>query len=138
MAVSAIGVIPSSTSGTNTQNAAPPLGQDDFLKILLTQLQFQDPLKPVDNEQFIAQLAQFTALEINREQSDKIDTLLTIASVNQSLALIGRTVQVGAAQGGASGKVTAVDFSSGQPALTVTTSSSTLTDVNPQNISLAF
>ena len=52
--------------------------QEDFLQILLTQLRFQDPLKPVDNQQFVAQLAQFSALEINRQQSEKIDTLLQI------------------------------------------------------------
>ena len=39
------------------------VGTPDFLKILLTQLRFQDPLKPVDNEQFVAQLAQFSSLE---------------------------------------------------------------------------
>ena len=58
------------------QNAS--IGQEDFLHILLTQLRFQDPLKPVDNQQFVAQLAQFSALEINRQQSEKIDTLLQI------------------------------------------------------------
>src|SRR5690242_21448671 len=108
MTVSAIGVVPSASP-----TAAPTsttLGQDDFLRILLTQLRFQDPMKPVDNEQFIAQLAQFSALEINRGQSDKIDTLLSIESVNQSLALIGKTVQIG--QSGTSGQVTAVSYRS--------------------------
>ena len=38
------------------------LGQNDFLKLLVTQLQNQDPLKPIDNQDFIAQTAQFSQL----------------------------------------------------------------------------
>ena len=60
------------------------IAQEQFLRILLAQLRFQDPLKPVDNQQFVAQLAQFSALEINRQQSEKIDTLLQIKRVGQA------------------------------------------------------
>ena len=135
MAVNAIGVVAQSTSAAAQ---TPNIGEDDFLRILLTQLQFQDPLKPVDDEQFVAQLAQFSALEINREQSDKIDTLLTIESVNQALALVGKTVQVNSSGGGQSGSVTAVSFDTGVPLLTVKTSTATLTSVRPQDITLTF
>ena len=135
MTVSAIGIAPTDTTTATTN---PGLGQDDFLKILLTQLRFQDPLKPVDNEQFVAQLAQFSALEINRQQSDKIDTLSTIESVNQSLGLIGKTVQIGADRGGASGSVTAVSYSSGEPLLTVKTSTTTLVNVRLSDVALVF
>jgi flagellar basal-body rod modification protein FlgD len=135
MAVSAIGVVPSTGSGALSN---PGISQDDFMRILLTQLRFQDPLKPMDNQQFIAQLAQFSALEINRQQSDKVETLLSIESVNQSLALIGKTVQVGAQAGGASGTVTAVSYSSGEPRLSVKTASSSLIDVRLQDVTLVF
>jgi flagellar basal-body rod modification protein FlgD len=134
MAVSAIGMASQAAPTAAPTNAG--LGQDDFLRILLTQLRFQDPLKPMDNQQFVAQLAQFSALEINRQQSDKVETLLSIESVNQSLALIGKTVQLGAQ--GASGTVSAVNYSSGEPKLTVKTSSSTLVDVNLADVSLVF
>ena len=59
MAIESIGAAPLAAGAP--ANAA--VSQEDFLKILLTQLRFQDPLKPIDNQQFVAQLAQFSALE---------------------------------------------------------------------------
>jgi flagellar basal-body rod modification protein FlgD len=138
MAIDAIGVVAAPTT------AAPAnigISQDDFLKILLTQLQFQDPLKPVDNEQFIAQLAQFSALEINREQSNSINTLLTINATQQAIGLMGKTVQIGSTStgstGSATGKVPAVSFATGSPLLTVTTSTNNvLTGVQLSDVTL--
>jgi flagellar basal-body rod modification protein FlgD len=107
------------------------LGQEDFLRILLSQLQFQDPLKPIDNQQFVAQIAQFTGLEINRQTSDKTDALLMIQSATQSLGLIGRTIEVTTTTGNQVGTVTAVSFPGGNPALTVQTAPGQfLTDVS--------
>lgn len=50
-------------SSTPASNGPKTLGQSDFLKLLVTQLQNQDPLKPVDNQEFIAQTAQFSQLD---------------------------------------------------------------------------
>lgn len=136
MAVESIGTVAQTSPTVNLQNAA--LGQDDFLKILLAQLQFQDPLKPIDNEQFIAQLAQFSGLELNRQTNDKIDTLLTLQSANQAIGLIGKTVQVATNDGSFQvGTVTTVNFQSGSPLLTVQPASGPfLTDVSLSQVSL--
>src|SRR5512134_3124275 len=96
MAIDAIGALADSSSAVPA-NAG--IGQEDFLRILLTQLRFQDPLKPVDNQQFVAQLAQFSALEINRQQSEKIDTLLPINASGQAIGLLGQQVEVRGAAG---------------------------------------
>jgi flagellar basal-body rod modification protein FlgD len=101
------------TSGTQQ------LGMQDFLKILLTQLTYQDPLKPMDNQEFMAQMAQFSSLEQTRQLTEKIDTLLGIQSATQSVGLLGRTVDIAAGTGNVSGLVTALDLSNGTPQLSL-------------------
>ena len=117
MAIDLIG----SVSSTQTANAsAAALGQDDFLKILLTQLTYQDPLKPLDNQQFIAQMAQFSALEQSRQLNEKIDSLLGAQAATQSFGLIGKVVEYTDAAGSTQqAKVMHVAFKDGQPSLDV-------------------
>jgi flagellar basal-body rod modification protein FlgD len=133
MAIASLGAAPV-TTGTPT-NAS--LGQDDFMRILLTQLQFQDPLKPMDNQQFIAQMAQFTSLELNRQANDKTDTLLTIQTATQALSLIGKQVAINTDTGVLDGQITDVRFQNGQPSMTLKTPAGTfMTDVRLSQISL--
>jgi flagellar basal-body rod modification protein FlgD len=139
MAVDAIGVVTSSTSATP---ANVGISQTQFLQILLTQLQFQDPLKPVDNTEFVAQLAQFSALQINQAVSDEINTSLTIQAGQQAINLIGKKVTVnststGSTGGSATGTVTAVSFTAtGDAQLSVTTtgSSGVLNNIELSNV----
>ena len=127
-----------SVSGANAQSALSKssLGIQDFLKILTTQLNYQDPLKPMDNQEFIAQLAQFTSLQQTQQMNEKLDSLLSIQAANQSVGLIGRSVDVRTSDGTtASGKVSALSFASGEPRLTVTLANgSTLSDVSLSNL----
>src|SRR5580765_5668840 len=67
------------------QNPLGVLNKDDFLRLLVTQLKYQDPLSPTDNQQFMAQMAQFSTVEgINNVES-------SLASL-QGVSLIGRQV----------------------------------------------
>jgi flagellar basal-body rod modification protein FlgD len=104
--------------------AAPSLqsssvGLQDFLNILLTQLTYQDPLKPMDNKEFIAQLAQFTTLGQTQELNGRIDALLSTQASMQSIGLIGRTVQFSSDQGLRTGTVASLSWAGDTPQLTV-------------------
>ena len=92
MAVESIGSVLNQTDNQQTQQAS--IGQEDLFEILLTQLTYQDPLKPLDNQEFIAQLAQFTSLEQTRQSTSNLESLLTMNTSNQAINLIGRTVHV--------------------------------------------
>jgi len=116
MAISGIGALAESSV---TNRAA--INQDDFLKVLLAQLQFQDPLKPLDNNEFIAQFAQLTSLEQTQQLNGKLDTLLSLQSGGQAIDLIGRWVEAATSTGSIVGEVTSVAFQNGSPSMTIVT-----------------
>jgi len=66
-------------SNTNVEKAArntsKELGKDEFLKIMITQLQNQDPMQPMEDKEFIAQMAQFSALEQTMNMANQISAL---------------------------------------------------------------
>jgi flagellar basal-body rod modification protein FlgD len=99
------------------------IGIEDFLKILTSQLNNQDPLKPVDNQEFVAQIAQFATLEQSRQLNAKIDSLLSVQSSTQSIGLLGRSVDFSQNGQTMSGKVTGLSLASGQPLLSITPTS---------------
>lgn len=95
----------------------------DFLKVLMTQLTYQDPLKPMDNQQFMAQMAQFTQLEQTQQLNTKLDALIATQSALQSVGLIGRQVEVQTDNGVVSATVATLSLSQNAPQLTVTLAS---------------
>jgi flagellar basal-body rod modification protein FlgD len=76
---------PATTSGL-PQGATRDIGQDAFLKLLVAQLQNQDPTKPQDNGEFIAQLATFSSLEKLTEISTKLDAIGQVLGMAQPAA----------------------------------------------------
>lgn len=91
----------SNTNQTNTstqstaQSSSSIMGKDDFLKLLVAQLQNQDPTSPMDTSQFVSQMADFTSLEQTQNMANAIDQLVQTQSEN-SLAsesdMIGKTI----------------------------------------------
>lgn len=78
---------------------ATGMDQADYLKIFMQELNYQDPLKPVDNKEFMAQMAQFSALQQAGETNDNLKSLLQMTSANQALSLLNRSVKTATASG---------------------------------------
>lgn len=80
---------------TTTRQPSPELGKNDFLEILMVQLQNQDPTKPMDNREFISQMASFSSLEQMMNMTESIDTLVQsqlVSPVIKYSHMIGKEV----------------------------------------------
>ena len=93
-----------SAADIQSQMTAPPdnlerlpaktMGQTEFLSLLVTQMRNQDPLKPVSDTEFIAQMAQFTSLEQTKEMGADLQQLRQSYNLTQGTALMGKPVKV--------------------------------------------
>ncbi|MGQ9659965.1 MAG: flagellar hook assembly protein FlgD [Thermochromatium sp.] len=82
---------------TNTTNSKKELGQEDFLRLLTTQLKTQDPTNPVKNEDFVAQMAQFSTLAGIKNLTSSFESLSQTLLQGQTLdaaTLVGKNVLV--------------------------------------------
>ena len=94
MEISALGDISSAVDSATSGNV---MGKDDFLNLLLKQLEHQDPLNPMDNTEFTSQLTQFSTLEELNNISKTLDNVLAYQQSMQNAAvtnMIGKTVNV--------------------------------------------
>lgn len=122
MSVDAIGSALNTTDPSGLPNSG--INEQDFIQLFVSELQFQDPTQPLDNSQFLTQLAQFVSIEQQSEEVGGINNLLTLDANDQSLGLLTHTVQVTNADGSTtSGKVTGIQYGTSGVQLTVTTSS---------------
>ena len=77
-----------------TRVATDELGKDEFLKLLITQLTHQDPTEPMDDREFIAQMAQFSTLEQMTNLSSEFERLGGLLQSGQAVSLLGKTVDI--------------------------------------------
>ena len=124
----------SAASGTTSATSNSTLTLQDFMQVLMTQLTYQDPLKPMDNQQFMAQIAQFTALEQTQQMNSNLQTLVSNQATQQSVGLIGHVVNITSSSGPLSGTVASIDLSGSSPQLSITTSTGTLTGISLSQI----
>ncbi|MBQ4862968.1 flagellar hook capping protein [Pseudoalteromonas sp. MMG013] len=110
-----VGAQPTSTAAANNN-----ISQEEFIKLFLAQLNSQDPLEPLNNREFLAQLAQFSSLEQSRQSNEKLDNLLAMNSSNQALSLLGKAVQVSSQTSeSTAGTIEAVHYTAEGPTLTI-------------------
>jgi len=118
---------------TSIQNS---LGQNAFLQLLVTQLKYQNPLQPTDNQQFIAQLAQFSSLEQMTNVStgethvlNQLQAMGATMSTSTGFDMLGLNVTAAVNGSSIQGTVTGVQFANGGVQLQVGNQSVNLSDV---------
>ncbi len=74
------------------------LGKDDFLRLLTTQLRYQDPINPVQDQEFVAQLAQFSSLEqmqnLNTTMGEMMEAQQQLTALGQAMNMLGKQVEL--------------------------------------------
>jgi len=124
MSVDAIGSV------LQTQDSSLPansnINEQDFIKLFVSELQFQDPMQPVDNGQFLTELAQFVGIEEQQQTVEGVNNLLTLDGTDAALGLLNHTIRFSGPDGSSSsnGTVTAIQFDANGASLSVSTSGS--------------
>jgi flagellar basal-body rod modification protein FlgD len=110
------------TADTTTAARVPQrsLGQEDFLKLLSVQFKSQDPMKPMEDTAFIAQMAQFSSLQQSQSMTQQMTQMRTSQDLVTASSYLGRQVTVDLGKDGvAKGNVTGVEIAGGVPRLMI-------------------
>jgi flagellar basal-body rod modification protein FlgD len=96
------------SAGAQASAASPPqtLDYSAFLRLLIAQMQNQDPMNPIDSTEYMSQLASFSSVEQAVKTNTKLDALLTSMALTQAEGMIGQLVT--SADGSLSGNVSAI------------------------------
>ncbi|HTX08446.1 MAG TPA: flagellar hook capping FlgD N-terminal domain-containing protein [Solirubrobacteraceae bacterium] len=111
------------TNSTNSSSSSLPINENQFLQMLMTELQNQNPMDPNSSDpmSFVTELAQFTSVEQETDTAQNTSTLATGQSTSAALQMIGSTVNYTDPTSGATdtGTVQSVEITSSGPTLTV-------------------
>ncbi len=107
------------------------MDKDAFLKLLVTQLSHQDPTKPMEDREFVSQMAQFSSLEQMNNMNTEMKSLIRSSEASQAYNLLGRTVDAvnPATKETMTGEVSSVYFEEGRVMLKVGNGAIGLSDV---------
>ncbi|MEW6632681.1 MAG: flagellar hook assembly protein FlgD [Pseudomonadota bacterium] len=102
--------IPVGANSSTTATSKTAVDYQSFLKLLIAEMKNQDPTKPMDSTQYVAQLATFSQVEQSVQTNTKLDQIMQSSALSQADALIGRSIT--SADGKTTGTVASVTLSS--------------------------
>jgi flagellar basal-body rod modification protein FlgD len=102
--------IPTGANQATTSTSKTAVDYQSFLKLLIAEMKNQDPTKPMDSTQYVAQLATFSQVEQSVQTNTKLDQIMQSSALSQADALIGRSIT--SADGKTTGTVASVRLAS--------------------------
>jgi flagellar basal-body rod modification protein FlgD len=102
--------IPTGANQASQQTSKTAVDYQSFLKLLIAEMKNQDPTKPMDSTQYVAQLATFSQVEQSVQTNTKLDQIMQSSALSQADALIGRSIT--SADGLTTGTVASVRLAS--------------------------
>ena len=102
--------IPTGANQATTSTSKTAVDYQSFLKLLIAEMKNQDPTKPMDSTQYVAQLATFSQVEQSVQTNTKLDQIMSSSALSQADALIGRSIT--SADGNTTGTVASVRLAS--------------------------
>ncbi|MFB9981718.1 flagellar hook assembly protein FlgD [Mesorhizobium kowhaii] len=102
--------IPTGANQASQQTSKTAVDYQSFLKLLIAEMKNQDPTKPMDSTQYVAQLATFSQVEQSVQTNTKLDQIMSSSALSQADALIGRSIT--SADGNTTGTVASVRLAS--------------------------